>query len=74
MERIFRTVKISDRLPDLGKRVMFLDENYKGEMMHEYNPKEKVEIKKNKFIEIKDCHFATDYLKNNYTHWLEEVD
>lgn len=74
MERIFRTVKISDRLPDMGKRVMFIDENYKGEMMHEYNPKEKVEIKKNKFIEIKDCHFATDYLKNNYTHWLEEVD
>jgi hypothetical protein len=74
MERIFRTVKISDRLPNMGKRVMFLDENYQGEFMQDYHPNEKVEIKKNKFIEMMECHFVTDYLKNNYTHWLEEVD
>lgn len=74
MERIFRTVKISERLPDMGKRVMFLNENYKNDFMHDYNPKEKIEIKKNKFIEIMECHFVTNFLQNNYTHWLEEVD
>jgi hypothetical protein len=74
MERTFRTVKISDRLPDMTKRVMFIDENYKDGMMHDYNPKEIVEIKKGKFIEIMHCHFVTDYLKNNFTHWLEEVN
>ena len=73
MERIFKTVRIKDRLPDMGKRVMFLNENYQGEFMHDYNPKEKIEIKRNKFIEIQECHFITDYLKNNYTHWLQEV-
>ena len=52
MERIFRTVKISDRLPNMGKRVMFLDENYQGEFMQDYHPNEKVEIKKNKFIQM----------------------
>jgi hypothetical protein len=74
MERLFRTVKISDRLPNLGKRVMFLDENYQDEFMQDYHPNEKLEIKKNKFIEMMECHFVTDYLKNKYTHWLEEVD
>lgn len=73
MERIFRTVKIKDRLPDMGQRVMFLDEGYKDEIMHDYHPHEQIEIKKNKFIELQACHFVTDYLKNNYTHWLEEV-
>lgn len=49
MERLFRTVKISERLPDMSKRVMFLDEGYKNEIMHDYHPHEKIEIKKNKF-------------------------
>lgn len=74
MERLFRTVKISERLPNMGKRVMFLDEGYKDEIMHDYHPQEKIEIKKNKFIEIQECHFVTDYLKNNYTHWLEQIE
>jgi len=73
MERTFRTVKIKDRLPDLGKKVLFLDENYKGEFMAEYLPDEKIEIKKGKFIEIKDCKTATDFLINNFTSWLEEI-
>jgi len=73
MERTFRTVKVKDRLPDLGKRVLFLDENYKGEFMAEYLPDEKIEIKKGKFIEIKDCKTATDFLINNFTCWLEEI-
>lgn len=73
MERLFRTVKIKDRLPDMRQRVMFLDENYKDEYMLQYNPKEKIEIKKDKFIEIQECHFVTDYLTNNFTHWLEEI-
>jgi hypothetical protein len=73
IKRLFRTVKIKDRLPDMGKRVMFLNENYQREFMVDYHPNEKIEIKKNKFIEIMDCHFVTDYLKNNYTHWLEEI-
>lgn len=73
MERIFRTVKISDRLPDMKQRVMFIEENYQGEMMHDYHPNEKIEIKKGKFIEIMNCHFVTNYLQNNFTHWLEEI-
>jgi hypothetical protein len=71
--RTFKTVKISDRLPDFGKRVIFLDQRYKGEYMLEYDPHEKIEIKKGKFIEMMECHFVTDYLKNNFTCWLEEV-
>jgi len=30
MERIFKTVRIKDRLPDFGQRILFLNENYKG--------------------------------------------
>jgi hypothetical protein len=71
--RIFIPIRLSDRLPDMGKRVMFLDDNYEGKFMQDYHPNEKIEVKKNKFIEMKECHFATDYLKNNYTHWLEEI-
>jgi hypothetical protein len=52
MERLFKTVKISDRLPNMGQRVMFLDVNYDGEIMHNYNPSERVEIKKDKFIQL----------------------
>ncbi len=73
MSRLFRTVKISERLPDFGKRVIFIDENYQGEMMLEYDPHEKIEVKKGKFIQMMECHFVTDYLKNNYTSWLEEI-
>jgi hypothetical protein len=73
MERLFKTVKISDRLPNMGQRVMFLDVNYDGEIMHNYNPSERVEIKKDKFIQLMECHYITDYLKKNYTHWLEEI-
>ena len=72
MGRLFRTIKIKDRLPDMGKRVMFLNENYQGEFMQDYHPNEKIEIKKNKWIEMQECHFVTDYLQNNFTHWLEE--
>ena len=72
-ERFFRTIKISERLPDMGKRVMFLNENYQGEFMIEYHAKETIEIKKNKFIQMMDCHFVTDFLQKNYTHWLEEI-
>jgi len=57
----------------MGKRVMFLNENYQGEFMIEYHAKETIEIKKNKFIQMMDCHFVTDFLQKNYTHWLEEI-
>lgn len=70
---MFKKVKISDRLPDLNQRVLFLDEGYKGKFMAEYLPSEKIEIKKGKFIEMKDSKIATDFLINNFTHWLEEV-
>lgn len=46
MERIFRTVKIKDRLPDFGKRILFLNENYHKEFMSEYLPNQEIEIKK----------------------------
>jgi len=74
MERHFKTIRVSDRLPDLGKRILFLNQNYTGEFMTEYVPEEKIEIKKGKFIEIKDCKIATDYLLKNFTHWLEEIN
>ena len=72
-EKTFRTVAIKDRLPNFGERILFLDEGYKGKFMSEYIPNEKIEIKKGKFIEIKDCKTATDFLLGNFTHWLEEV-
>lgn len=73
MERIFRTVKIKDRLPDFGKRILFLNENYHKEFMSEYLPNQEIEIKKGKFIEIKDCPEALAFIKGNFTHWLEEI-
>ncbi len=73
MERTFKTVRIKDRLPDLGQRILFLNDKYTGEFMSEYAPDEEIEIKKGKFIEIQHCKTATDYLLNNFTHWLEEV-
>ncbi len=73
MDKLYRTVKIKDRLPNMGQRVVFLNENYENQFMHVYEPKEKIEIKKGKFIEMMECHFVTDYLKNNFTHWLEEI-
>ncbi len=72
-ERIFRTVKVKDRLPDFGKRILFLDENYDKEFMSEYLPNQEIEIKKGSFIEIKDCPEALSFIKNNFTHWLEEI-
>jgi hypothetical protein len=35
---------------------------------------EEIEIKKGKFIQIKDCKIATNYLLNNFTHWLERYE
>lgn len=70
---LFRIVRIKDRLPNFGERILFLDEGYKGKFMSEYIPGEKIEIKKGKFIEIKDCKTATDFLLGNFTHWLERI-
>ncbi len=72
-ERLFRTVKIKDRLPDFGKRILFLNENYDKEFMSEYLPSQEIEIKKGSFIQIKDCPEALSFIKNNFTHWLEEI-
>ena len=72
--RTFRTVKIKDRLPDFGQRILFLDENYDKEFMSEYLPNQEIEIKKGSFIEIKDCPEAIAFIKGNFTHWFEEVD
>ncbi len=74
METTFRLVNIKERLPNLNERILFLDEGYKGKFMAEYLPDEKIEIKKGKFIEIKDCKIATDYLLNNFTHFLERIN
>lgn len=73
MERTFRTVKIKDRLPDFGKRILFLNENYKGEFMSEYLLDQEIEIKKGKFIQIKDCPIALQFIKDGFTDWLEET-
>lgn len=70
----FRTVPIKERLPNLGQRVMFLDTLYERGFMVDYNPTEKIEIKKGKYIEMMECHFVTDYLIKNYSHWLEEIE
>ncbi len=72
-EVLFRTVKIKDRLPDFGERVLFLDEGYKGTFMAEYDPDETIPLKKGKFIEMKDCDIAQAFLKSNFTHWLERI-
>jgi hypothetical protein len=72
-EILFRMVNIKDRLPNFGERILFLDEGYKGKFMSEYVPNEEIEIKKGKFIEIKDCKIATDFILGNFTHWLERI-
>ncbi len=73
MERIFRTVKIKDRLPDFNKRIIFLDEHYDKEFMMEYTPDQQIPMKKGKFIEIKDSPIAIEFIKNNFNCWLEDI-
>lgn len=73
MERIFKTVKIKDRLPDFGQRILFLDENYKGEYMSEYDPTQRIPIKKGTFIELQNYPKAIEIVKGQFTHWLEEI-
>ena len=70
---LFRTISIRDRLPNFGERVLFLDEGYKGTFMAEYDPHETIPLKKGKFIEMKDCKIAQDFLLSNFTHWLERI-
>ena len=73
MERTFKTVKIKDRLPNFGARILFLNENYQGEMMSEYDPHEQIPLKKGKFIEVMDSPEAIKFITGNFTHWLEEI-
>ena len=73
MERLFRTVKIKDRLPDFGKRILFLNENYKGEYMFEYDPTGRIPMKKGTFIEMQNSPRCIEIIKGEYTDWLEEV-
>ena len=72
-ETTFRMVSIKDRKPNLGQRILFIDNGYKDTFMTEYLPHEKIEIKKGKFIEIQDCKTATDFILGNFTHWLEPI-
>lgn len=73
MERIFRTVSIKDRLPDFGQRILFLNENYLGEYMFEYDPTGRITIKKGTFIEMQNSPRAIEIIKSEYTHWLQEI-
>lgn len=73
-ETTFRLVKIKNRLPNFGERILFLDENYKDKFMAECLPNETIPLKKGKFIEMKDCKTAQEYLLNNFTHWLERIE
>lgn len=41
--------------------------------MKEYDPSEKLEIKRGIFVEMKDYKVVVDYILSNFTHWLEEV-
>lgn len=71
----FRAIKTKERLPNFEERVFFYNEsynNYKG-FIKEYNPTEKIEVKKGVFIEIKDCEIAKQYLINNFEFWLEKI-
>lgn len=62
--------KTKDSLPDFGRRVFFLDSQYKGGMVKEYLPEERIELKKGKFIEMKDCEFVKKYLIENFDYWF----
>lgn len=71
----FRAIKTKERLPNFNKRVFFFNEsynNYKG-FIKEYEPSEKIPLKKGAFIEIKDCEMAKQYLINNFEFWLEKI-
>lgn len=72
---IFEAVKTKDRLPDMGKRVFFFNSPYRNHegFIKEYDPNEQIEIRKGKFIEIKDCEIAKQYLINNFDYWLEKI-
>lgn len=72
-DTLFRMVNIKERLPNLNDRILFIDNGYKGKFMSEYLPHELIEIKKGKFIEMRNCKIATDFLFSNFTHWLELI-
>tara|TARA_R110002012_G_scaffold26357_1_gene85764 strand:+ start:62 stop:286 length:225 start_codon:yes stop_codon:yes gene_type:complete len=73
MDKTFRMVSIKDRMPDFKKRILFTDESYESGFKSEYIPSQKIEKKKGKFIELKDCPEAIAIIKNSFTHWLEEI-
>ena len=74
MERTFRTVSVKERMPDFRERILFTKENYEGGFMSEYQPNQEIEIKKGKFILMKDCPRAIELLKHSFSHWLEEIE
>jgi len=73
MDKLFIMVSMKDRMPNFKDRVLFTNEKYDGGFKSEYLPDQKIETKKGKFIEIKDCPRALEIIKNSFTHWLEET-
>ena len=74
MERTFRTVSVKDRMPDFRERILFTKENYEGGFVSEYQPMQEIEIKKGKFILMKDFPGAIDLLRHSFSYWLEEIE
>jgi len=73
MERIFKTVSIKERLPDFGKRILFLNENYVGEFMFEYDPTGRIPMKKGTFMEMQNSPKMIEIITGEYTHWRQEI-
>lgn len=73
MEKLFRAIKIKDRMPDLSKNTFFYNERYESGFTKHYDPLEKIEMKKGQMKNLKDVKIATDIILSGFTHWLEEV-
>ncbi len=74
---IFKAIKIKDRLPDFNQRIFFFDSKYgqgfgiESGHITEYNPNEKIEVRKGQMIEFKDCKLCIDNILQNFDYWLE---
>ena len=45
----------------------------KGEYMFEYDPTQRIPMKKGTFIELQNSSRAIELVKGEFTHWLQEI-
>lgn len=63
--------KVKDKMSDFGQRVFFFCSTYKGGFISEYDPKEQIQMKKGKFVEMQNCEEAKRILISTFDCWIE---